>query len=323
MATADTAAKARISKLLKNIEAAGLQPPTYPDDMAPSDIEPLMRAWWNEHKPTTDDLQALRSRADLLGVPYDNETSEEALRAEVQDYEKMMRERSSKHMADRKEQREAAKDDSNELLKEFAKELGGEFAKAMHKPEKGAERVVYDRDFDPDDITEAKTYFAPSSWWKLPMKRRGGQLTPGPFGPILFKMIESESVRVGDRNQVRFLCAYTTDSKREQQYMETHEFFGKKFFLSEDKAKVTHEDTEYAKKFGEIFTMMLTYQAPDIYRMAGELRAEGLSLSKNMDLNAIRTEIAGHMARKALKESKAQRHELLSNSARHELLTTT
>lgn len=320
MATADTAAKARIAGIIKKIEAAGLTPPTYPDDMAATDKEPLLRSWWGENKPIEDALQALRRRADLLGVFYDNDTSEEALRAEVDAYEVSMRERSKKQMEERKEER--ASQSQSMDMQGFAKVLGKELGDAIKVKEKGAERVVYERDFDPNDITDTKTYFAPSSWWKLPMKRRGGQLTPGPFGPILFKMIESESVRVGDRKQVRYMCAYTTDSKAEQQYMETHEFFGKKFFLSEERAKVTQDDTEYALKFGQMFTMMLTHQAPEIYRMAGDLRKDGMVLNKNMDLNAIRTEIAGFMARRALRDAKAQRLDMLGYEARQDLLVT-
>jgi hypothetical protein len=322
MATADTAAKARIAGIIKKIEAAGLTPPTYPDDMAATDKEPLLRSWFAENKPVEDALQALRRRADLLGVFYDNDTSEEALSAEVGAVEASMRDRSKKHMEERKEER--AMQPQGMDMEGFAKVLGKELGEAMKKKEKGAERVMSEREYDPNDLTEARTYFVPSSWWKLPMKRRGGQLVEPPFGKILFKTLESESVRVGDRRQVRYMCAYTTDSKAEQAYMETHELFNKSFFLSEDKAKVAQEDTEYALKFGQMFTMLLTYQAPDIYRMAGtpEMRATGLVLHKNMDLNAIRTELAGAMARNAVRDAKQERNGLLAYDSRKELLVT-
>lgn len=325
MASAETAAKARISKLLKNIEAAGLEAPTFPDDMGAVEREQILKNFWAENKPMTDESSSIRAKADLLGIPYDAETSDEAISTEIKQVEAELRARSRKHMEERHEAaaEKAAVDAS--AMAELAKQVGVEVGRAIAKKEEGAERIVNSREYDPGDITEPKTYFTTSAWWKVPMKRRGGQLVAPPFGKMMFKLLEGESVRVGARNQVRFLSAYTTDSKAEQAYLETHELFNKVFFLSEDRARMSAEDTQYALKFGEINSMLLTYQAPDIYRLAGseEMRSEGVSLSKDMSLETIRTELAGAMARRAIREDKERRLGLLGYEARKDLLATT
>jgi len=327
MATADTAAKARISKLLKDIEAVGLTPPTTPDDISAVEREAILKEWWKANRPPPDsdaNLNKLRSKADLLGVYWTNDTSEEALETAISEFEAQLRSASKKQMEERKEEKAASSSDILEIAKEIGKAVGAEVGKAVTPKEKGEERDVNFREYDPSDLTDAKTYFAPMVVWKVPKIRRGGQLVNPPFGKIMFRHLEGSSVRVGNRTQTRYMCSYTSDSKKEQSYLETHPLFNKVFYLSEHQTRVASEDVEYAVSFGNMTNMLLTYQAPDIYRMAGsdEWRNEGLRIDINMSLDTIRTELAGAMARKAVREKKQHVAELLRSDARSALLTT-
>lgn len=327
MANAETAAKARISKLLKDIEAVGLTPPTTPDDISAVEREAVLKEWWKANRPAPDpksNLQSLRSKADLLDVYYTNDTSEEALETAIKEAETFLKERSKQQMEERKEEKAANTEDLLSIAKEIGKAVGEEVGKAVSPKEKGEEREANYREYDPSDLAEAKTYFAPMVVWKVPKIRRGGQFINPPFGKIMFRHLEGGSVRVGNRTQTRYMCSYTTDSKKEQAYLETHPLFNKVFYLSEHQTRVASEDVEYAVKFGEMTNMLLTYQAPDIYRMAGaeEWRKEGIRIDMSMSLDTIRTELAGAMARKAVREKKQHIADLLRSDARSALLTT-
>ena len=310
----DNLTKARITKLKNQISGLGLNVPVLQEDLSLSEQEALLKEFWAANKTSGDSASSdLRRQADLRGIDYSPETDDELLAEEIKEHDRRMKQVSESRMEQRRESV------SMDTMKEFAKEVASSVAKevASANSKDGDRRVVSEREYDPNDLTESRTYFAPMVYYKLPMKRIGGQLVEPPFGKIEFKMLEGSSVRVGDQNQTRYISSYTTDSKREQAYIETHPKFGKSFFHSDSAARITSDEHKYAIKFGERMNMLRTYQAPDLYRMAGDL---GIRIDLGMSLDTLRDTIASEQAKADIIAERAHRQTLIEQSDREILL---
>lgn len=315
----DNLTKARITKLENQIKAAGLPVPVLQDDLSFQEKEAVLKEFWNSNKTSGDSAIAeLRRQADLRGILYDDDATEEVLKTSIKEVDDALKASGEKNMAIRKASMEMSPD-ILEVAKVMAQEVGAAVAKEVNHANKkdGEERVVTEREYDPSDLTEAMTFFAPMIYWKLPAKRVGGQIVKPPFGKIEFKLLEGSSVRVGDQNQTRYLCAYTTDSKREQAYLLTHPRYNKTFYSSDVKARITSDEHKYAIKFGERHNVLKTYQAPALYALAADLQ---LPVDVGMSLDAIRDLIAGEQAKMDIIVEKNHRQELIRASERESLL---
>jgi hypothetical protein len=318
----DFAVKGRIGKLEKKIREAGLEVPSTPENLSLTEREAALKNFVANIAPKDGStLQSLRAEADKLGLSYDNETPEDQLKEAVNQTMNALRTESEERT---KQTREAQAAEANGLnLKEFGKELAAGIAAGLRDKKEGEERFVNERDFDPNDLGEDRTYFAPMLYWKLPAKRIGGQLVKAPFGKIEFKLLEGSSVRTGNRASTRYLSAYTTNSKKEQAYIESHPLYRKTFFPSEIDGRMAAEDVRYAVEFGKQMNMLLTYQAPALYKMASDLHNDGVVVNHTMSLDTIRTNIAGALAKRAIRAQRDHIATLMQEQSRRELLDKT
>jgi len=313
----DNLTKGRIAKLEKQITEAGLTMPVLQDDLSLQEREATLREFYKANKTDgATGMSALFRQADLRGIFYEEDIDEDLLKQAIKDHDAKMKEESTKNMEARKAEAEVPTD-----ILAVAKEIGEGIARGIESSnsmkEKGEERFVTERQYDPADLVPAKTYFAPMIYYKLPMKRVGGQQVRPPFGKIEFKMMQGSSVRVGNQNQTRYLCAYTTDSRREQAYIETHPRYKKTFYPSDTQARITSDEHKYAIKFGQRHNVLKTFQAPALYSLASSM---DIPLDTNMGLDAIRDVIAGEQAKMDMIHEKNHRQELIRTGEREALL---
>ncbi len=252
-------------------------------------------------------LTRLKKKADKLGIPYHDSIDLETLQLAVDDYE-----------AATEGDPEADPQVANTVAigKAIAQEMGVVMRGVM-RPSDPQDGLVDERDADPNDAAEPKTYFTPQFWWKLPAKRMGGQLVKPPYGKILFKMSSGDAIRNGDQWNTRYISLYTSKSKREQAYIETHELYGKVFFPNIAEALVTTEQIKFAQCFNKHYQSLVTKMAPVLYRQAATM---GVKLSSNMALNTIRTAIAEVLATRELARLEEQRKEVFAATSRASLM---
>jgi hypothetical protein len=192
-------------------------------------------------------------------------------------------------------------------------------AMKMAKREDGkATKEVSFNDYDPADVADPKTYFAPSSFWILPAAQFGSQQVHAPFGKIVFTFDHGSAVRFGDQYQTRYQSSYTSRSKKEQAYMEAHPYFGKYFFLSYVDADKTSTEVSFALKFASNINMLNAMQAPQLLKKAAEM---GVKLSKDMALPKIRTMLAEQMTNQQIREEQEKEAALVRATGRLDLLS--
>jgi len=256
----------------------------------------------------------LKKQADALGIAYTDDTTEDILREAV----KQARDVLAEIEEDSPREKEAAPAvDMAELGKTIAQEM----AKGLRTVVKDApeDRLMDDRDIDPDDQTDERVYFTPMFFWILPAKRIGGQLAKAPYGKIVFSMDHGSAVRNGDQWQTRYLSVYKTNSKREQAYMETHELFGKVFFSNTKEASMTSDQVRFAQKFALHMQTLNTRMSPELYRMAGTY---GIPVNSSMSLSTLRTNIANALAQRDIMEEDRLRGGAATAAGRQGLMTS-
>ena len=250
----------------------------------------------------------LKKDADDLGITYQEDITEEMLRAAIKE---------AKELAGDKEPKEVAPTQGFDY-KEFAKALGSEIAKGNKeaKEEQGNEETFIE--VDPADIGEIKFYYVPYIFWILPAKRVAGRLVKAPYRKIVFKLDRGSAVQVGTQWQTRYMSVYATDNMKEQLFMETHPLFNRVFFLSHKEAQITNDQVKYAQAFAKHLQSLGTVMAPELYQRAAHL---DLRISHDMSLSALRTALAERMATAEIEAGKAQLHAIMAEQSRATLLT--
>lgn len=240
----------------------------------------------------------LRKEADKYGVHYTNETSEDALRAAV-DEAKAPREQAP---APAPAQAVLPASAIGEIVREVRKALA---------PDTIKDGIVQERDVDPDDRTDEKTYFHPAIFWILPLKRVGGQLVMPPFGKrIMFKREYGAGVRSGNQWNTRYVSVYRTKSKREIQYIETHELFGKTFFTSHAQAEALTGSARRGIVFGKFMNSLSVTPPDEVYRMAA---ANGIETGVLEELATLRTRLADKLTDAEMVRAEAHEKQLLAS----------
>jgi len=248
-------------------------------------------------------MAGLRKKADTLGVMYTDETEESSLRLAIKEAE-------APRSAPPAAQSSLGVNDLGEILKAVKQSLA---------PEQNPSGIVSERDMDPNDETEERIYFHPALFWKLPMKRVGGQMVKPPFGDLMFKREYGSAVRNGNQNNTRYLCALRTKSKREIAYIETHPQFGRSFFTSHTQAEAMSTKARRGIVFGRYMNSLINTPSTEIYRMAGEMK---LSTGLTEDLATLRTRIADALTDRDYDQIEKQEANLLAQSGKKSLLTT-
>lgn len=248
-------------------------------------------------------LTRLKKEADKLGIPYHDSIDLETLQLAMDEY------------------KEAAATGAEEnsavaIGKVIAQEMG-KVMRDVVRPNDPLDGLMDERDADPSDATEPKTYLTPQFWWKLPAKRMGGQLVKPPYGKILFKMSSGDAIRNGDQWNTRYISLYTSASKREQAFIETHELYGKVFFPNIAEAMVSTDQIKFAQCFNKHYQTLASKMAPVLYRQAA---AMGVKLDSKMALNTIRTSIAEVLANRELAMLEKQREEVFAATSRASLM---
>lgn len=263
-------------------------------------------------------LGKLKKQADELGITYHDDVTEETLKYEIKATKAALAELDSEMEVPLKPLQSAPSASGTDIAA-LGKTIAQEMAKAVQgiKDDGSGDRTVSERMADPEDAGEEKSYFVPMFFWILPAKRQGGQLVKAPFGKIVFKMSTGGVVRNGDQTNTVYKAIYSTNSKREQAYIETHPLFGRVFFANQKEAEISSEQLRFAQTFGKQMQMLNTKMAPELYRTAAE---NGVHVDATMSLNTLRTNIANALARRAMQSEDQHLRNLSAAAGRAELL---
>lgn len=229
----------------------------------------------------------LKKKAEGYGIPVHDEMTEEVLREAIRQHEE-----ENGHSTP--QQASGGGITSADLLK-MGEILGKEIAKGQSSAAaiaKGEEEETM-VEVDPADIGDIRIYYAPYLFWILPAKRVAGRLVKAPYKKIVFKLDRGSAVQVGTQWQTKYICAYATDNKKEQAYMETHPMFGRMFFLSHKDAQVTSDQAKFAQAFGKNLQALNTVMPAELFPRGAAL---GVQMSHDMSLNTLRTLLAEKLA---------------------------
>jgi hypothetical protein len=246
----------------------------------------------------------LKKKADRLGIKYDDDITYEMLEMAIDEL-------------DESEPTTASGGISEDTLLKLGKVIGESVAKS-NRTQDGADGEETYEDPDPAEIGEMRFYYTPTFFWILPAKRVAGRTVKPPYGKVKFELDRGQAVLVGNQWQTKYMSVYATANKRVQSYMETHEMFGKKFFLSEKEADVTSEQVRYAEFFAKQFAALSNTMAPDLYSLGSQL---GVKMNHTMSLSTLRTVLAEKLAEHDLAKHKAQVHSIMSSVGKEALLT--
>jgi len=250
-------------------------------------------------------IAKLKKKADELGVFYQDDVDELTLKTAIEEAKQYTSEPANE-----------APSQAIEIGKVIAQEMGKAMRQVVRDPEEDG--LVDERDLDPEDVTEEKSYFTPQFFWIVPAKRIGGQLVKAPYKKMVFKMSQGDAVRNGDQWQTRYISVYVTNSKKEQAFLETHPLFGRVFFSNTTDANISSEQVIFAQKFSKHVQNLNVRMAPELYRMAAQ---NGIKVDSKMSLPTLRTNIANVLAQREVEADKARMHSLLTSSGRASLLT--
>lgn len=250
-------------------------------------------------------IAKLKKKADDLGVFYQDDVDEQTLRTAIDEAKQYTSESSN--------------DSPNQAI-EIGKVIAHEMGKAMRQVVRDPEEdgLVDERDLDPEDVTEEKSYFTPQFFWIVPAKRIGGQLVKAPYKKMIFKMSQGDATRNGDQWQTRYISVYVTNSKKEQAFLETHPMFNRVFFSNTADANISSDQVIFAQKFSKHVQNLNMRMAPELYRMAAQ---SGVKVDSKMSLPTLRTNIANVLAQREVEADKARMQSLLTSSGRASLLT--
>ena len=312
----------QIGQRIEKLEAMGVELPVFGEEVTLEEKNQALKKLVEDNKDkaatksTQTKLSKLQQEADKLGAYYEPDWTEAQVSTSIQDT------KAAKAQEAASKTPKAPEEPVSGLNMEvFAKVLGEQIAKGIETSKQdGQTRLVNERNFDPNDQIEGKTYFVPMIWWKLPAKKIGGQRVMAPFGPITFKLLDGQAFKTGDQWNTRYLSAYYTESKKEQEYMESHPLFNKVFFESDSKARITSDQVKFAQKFSAHMANLMTHQAPALYTMAPGL---GIHLDHTMSLVAIRNLIAEKLAAQDLQSEKQHMAQLIEQGQREKLLSST
>lgn len=246
----------------------------------------------------------LKKKADQLGVKYDDDITEEMLRLAIKEL-------------DDDEPAPATGGFTKETFLEFGKVIGESVAKANRAQTDESSGETFEEP-DPAEVGDMKFYYTPTFWWLLPAKRVAGRVVKPPYGKIKFEMDRGNAVQVGNQWQTKYMSVYATSNKRIQAYMETHEMFNRKFFLSEKEADVTSDQVRYAEFFSKQFAALSNTMAADLFAMGAQL---GVKMNHTMSLPTLRTVMAEKLAEHDMAKHKAQIHSIMASTGKEALLT--
>jgi hypothetical protein len=318
-----------IEQRTKELEEMGIEVPTFDEETPLKDqldeLKELVKQQKAKQpkKPEVSPLAKLQQEADKLGAYYEPDWTEEQLKVSIRETKEALAAKQAQEKAVKEAAKAAPAASEGTLnMEQFAKVLGAELSKGLAGMNKEASRLVTEAEFDPADKVEGKTYFVPMIWWKLPAKRIGGQLIKAPYGGkgIIFKLLHGSAVRTGDQWNTRYLSAYYTESRKEQEYMETHPLYNKVFFLSDIEARVSSDQVKFAQKFSRHMENLANHQAPALYNMAPGL---GVKVDTSMSLVVIRTNIAEALAAKEMQADREHMRNLIEQGQREALLAST
>lgn len=239
-------------------------------------------------------LQGLKNKADKIGLPYPPDVTEDILRISLREYEDAMR----------AEARVATLEGAPaEGMAEVASAMK-DIAKALRQDkEADTGGVVDEASVDPNDkLPYPRIFFAPSTFWILPMKKVGGQRVKYPYKKIVFSLEHGGKVLSGTQWNTQYLSTYKTESKREVAYMETHELYKKAFFNSSTEARNMSDKVVRELRFGQWLANLNTTSPTQLYEMAAQ---RDIPVSVGVSLPDLRAKLASALTDEEI-ERKAQ-----------------
>lgn len=258
---------------------------------------------------------ALKNEADSLGITYQKDITEETLKFAVD---------AAKEALGKKPVELAPATAKAVVDEDMATKMGAAIGKELAKANKQAKadadgqgEETYEEPGE-DEIGELKTYYTMSAWWILPGKRVAGRTVKAPYGKIKFELSHSGTIRHGNQNQTQYVSIFITDNKKVQAHLETHESFGKLFFIDSPKVGVSTDQMLHAQEFGRQMKGLENTQAKELHATAAAL---GIPLSHDMSLNTLRTGIAEKRTQAILLERKFQQEQVNAKQGRESLIS--
>jgi len=248
-------------------------------------------------------LGKYKKQADKLGLNYHEDITEEDLKD---------------LLASVKEAQEEAS--GNDAMKVLAKTIGEEVGTALRKAQgtESTRRVSYDQ-MDKSDEVEPKTYFANGSFYKLPPLLVGGQEVDPPYGPIKFEFHDGESVMNGDQANTKYICSYTSKSRKEQAHIESHDAFKKRVHLAASEALNGSTNSSKYALYSTHMANLGGVQSRELYERASALN---IPVSPSMSIPRLREAIATELTDRDM-ERQANRFVGSDQVGREQLLSPT
>lgn len=246
-------------------------------------------------------LGKLKKKADTLGIQYQDDVTEETLKAALA---------------------EVADDPEPAISEDALAKMGEAIGKAIGKAtndQKADEEETF-VEVAAEDIGENRIYYTPQFFWIAPAKRVAGRLVKAPYKKIVFKLDRGNAIQIGTQWQTRYMSSYMTNNKKEQAWLETHPLFRRIFFVDDKEANITSDQVKFAQRFAQHIQQLNITMAPDLYRMAAEL---GAKVDHSMSLPTLRTNIATKMTENDIARDEAHLRTLLTASGKQDLLTQT
>ncbi len=188
----------------------------------------------------------------------------------------------------KKESQPAGTNETVEAIKTLVAEL-----KEKPDSEKYGDENTYTRpeDIDPNDRLEVGiAFFSHQVAYIIVDDKRDGHNVRTPFGKaIKFAYQSTKAVKHGNETKLHNVSVYTSFSKKEVAWLESHKFFGTIFFSNHGDALST--DAKKAGKLARIIIVLQRYDVNKIIKIA-----KGLGIAASQDINALRIAIANKQA---------------------------
>lgn len=178
------------------------------------------------------------------------------------------------------------------------------------------EKYVDEVDQDIEDVlTEGVSFFAHQGGYVIVDDLRSGRKVATPFRePIIFNHFKTKMVGSGKDLSIENMCRYTSNSKKEVEWLRTSSFYGWKIF--DDSKVVTSAHAKMATHISRFLTGARVMQKEQLFKAC-----ENLGIAMSTDIENMRLQYSQILAEKEIEKEGAAAFEVArSNKAEAMLL---
>jgi hypothetical protein len=178
----------------------------------------------------------------------------------------------------------------------------------------GVGKFINESDIDPDDYDEKGLLFcAYSSGYLIVDDVRQGKSVSTPYqNAIFFEYQATKKVDVGKYQETSTYSSYVSKSKKEQEWLKQHRYFGICFFMSAKEA--LSADAKKISALMKIFSGMLNMNQHEIVQ-----RCREWNVPISEDIRNMRMLLSHKMADKQMEDEKIKDEKRLSESIENEI----